>query len=302
MIAALVGPEALLLRRALDKLLAERVDPSAKDFNFDVFEGGSLDVQKVIQAVGTLPVFAVRRVILVKNAHELKKTDLDKLMPVLSEVPETTDLIFTAEKSDARTGFWQKVAKAGKLTEFKSLDPREAPRWVAEEAAAAGYKMDFQAAQWLASAIGTDLSALQSALQKLFLLKGEQKTISLGDVESCVSAVSWKSIFELTDAVGAKNLSRALQLFHRMEESGESPIGMLSILGRHFRILSKVKEGDAAGVPPFFLRDYQRQAGQFDPSRLQDKREKIFQADWALKSSPIDNNLLFERLLMDLCR
>lgn len=302
MIYALIGPEALLLKRALDKLLAECLDPASKDFNYDVFEGGDLDVQKVIQSIGTLPVFAPRRVVLVKNAHELKKAEQEKLANLLSDIPESTDLIFTAEKSDARTGFWQKLAKAGKTMEFKPIDPREAPRWIADEAAAAGYKMDYQAAQWLASAIGADLSAIQSALQKLFLLKGDQKTISLADAEACVSAISWRSVFDLTDAVGAKNLSCALQLFHRMEESGESPIGMLSILARHFRILSKVKEGDTAGVPPFFLRDYQRQAGPFDAARLQDKREKIFQADWALKSSPIDNNLLFERLLMELCR
>lgn len=302
MIFTLVGPEALLLKRALDKLLAERVDPTSKDFNFEVFEGGDLDAKKVIQSAGTLPVFAPRRVVLIKNAHELKKTEQEALANLLSDVPESTDLIFTAEKSDGRLIFWQKLAKAGKVMEFKPIDPREAPRWIAEEADSAGYKMDPQAAQWLASAIGADLSAIQSALQKLFLLKGDQKTISLADAETCVSAISWRNVFELTDAVGAKNLGRALELFHRMEESGESPIGMLSILGRHFRILSKVKEGDTSGVPPFFLKDYQRQAGPFDAARLQDKREKIFQADWALKSSPIDNNLLFERLLMELCR
>jgi len=160
MIYALIGPEALLLKRALDKLLAERVEQSSKDFNFEVFEGGDLDAKKVIQSAGTLPVFASRRVVLIKNAHELKKAEQETLANLLSDLPESTDLIFTAEKSDARTSFWQKLAKAGKVTEFKPIDPREAPRWIADEAAAAGYKMDYQAAQWLASAIGADLSAI----------------------------------------------------------------------------------------------------------------------------------------------
>lgn len=302
MIYALVGSEALLLKRALEKLLASLLDPASRDFNFDIFEGGTLDVRKVADVIGTFPVFAPRRVVLIRNAQELKKDESDRLAGLLSKVPETTDLIITAEKSDGRTGFWQTVSKTAKVREFKPLDSREAPRWITDEAAHAGYRIRFEAAQWIAAAVGSDLTALQSTLEKLYLLKGNEKEITLKDVESAVTAVSWKNIFELTESVGVRNLGRALDLFRKMEEVGESPIAMLSLLGRHFRILSKVKEGDPAGVPPFFLREYQRQAGQFDAGRLAEKREKIFQADWALKSSPIDSNLVFERLLMELCR
>ncbi|HEX5035876.1 MAG TPA: DNA polymerase III subunit delta [bacterium] len=302
MIFALVGEEALLLRRALDKLLSERVDAAAKDFNFDVFEGAEVESKKLADIVGLLPMMAPRRVVLIRNAQGLKKGELEDLTELLTKIPESTDLIFAAEKADMRTSFWQKVAKLGKLRDFKPLDAREAPQWLAEEARSAGFSIDFQSAQWLVSAVGNDLSALQSTLEKIYLLKGADKKISLADVESCVTAVSWKSIFDLTDAVGARNLERSVKLYRRMQSSGESPIALVGLLGRHFRILSKVKEGDSGGVPPFFLKDYQRQASVFDAVRLEDKREKIFHTDWALKSSPIDSDLLFERLLMDLCR
>jgi DNA polymerase-3 subunit delta len=302
MIFSILGAESVLVKEALDKLLAERLDPASKDFNFDIFEAGSLEIKKVASAIGTLPVLAARRIVLIKSAHELKKGETESLTDLLDQVPETTDLIFVAEKADARTTFWQKLTKKAKTTEIRPPEPREAPHWVVQEARKAGYLIDAAAASWMVAAIGSDLAGLRSALEKIFLLKGAQKQISLQDVESCVTAVSWKTVFELTDAVGARKLDRALQLFKRMEESGESPIAMLALLARHFRILSKVKEGDSGGVPPFFLKDYQRQAGQFDATKLAEKREKLFQTDWALKSSPIDKNLLFERLLMDLCR
>ncbi len=302
MIFALVGEEALLLRRALDKLLAERVDPAAKDFNFDVFEGPEVEARKLADIAGILPVMAPRRVVLIRNAQSLRKGEMEGLTELLPKIPETTDLILAADKADMRTSFWQKVGKTGKLREFKPLDAREAPQWIAEEVKASGFTIDFQASQWLVSAVGNDLSALQSALEKIYLLKGNDKKIVLADVEACVTAVSWRSIFDLIDAVGARNLERALRLFRKMETSGESPIALLALLARHFRILSKVKEGDSGGVPPFFLKDYQRQASVFDATGLERRREKIFHADWALKSSPIDKNLLFERLLMELCR
>lgn len=302
MIIALVGEEALLLRRALDKLLAERVDPAAKDFNYDVLEGPDVESRKLADLVGLLPMMAPRRVILIRNAQALRKGEIEGLTELLPKVPETTDLIFVADKADMRTSFWQKVSKLGKLREFKPLDAREAPQWVGQEAKEAGYAIEFQAAQWLVSALGNDLSTLQSALEKIYLLKGTDRKISLSDVEACVTAVSWRSVFDLTDAVGSRSLDRALKLYRRMQTSGESPIALLALLGRHFRILSRVREGDSGGVPPFFLKDYQRQASVFDAPRLEAKREMIFRTDWALKSSPIDSNLLFERLLMDLCR
>lgn len=302
MIFAFVGEENLLLRRALEKHLAERVDPAAKDFNFDVLEGPEVESRKLADLIGLLPMMAPRRVILVRNAQALKKGEMEGLTELLAKVPETTDLIFAGEKGDMRTSFWQKVSKLGKLKEFKPLDAREAPSWVTEEARTAGFQIEFQAAQWMVSALGNDLSTLQSALEKIYLLKAGEKRITLADVEACVTAVSWRSIFDLTDAVGQRSLERSLSLYRRMQTSGESPIALLGLLARHFRILSKVKEGDSAGVPPFFLKDYQRQAGFFDERRLEEKREKLFQSDWALKSSPIDSDVLFERLLMDLCR
>lgn len=302
MIYSVIGSESVLVKEALDKLLSERLDPNSKDFNFDVFEPGSLEIKKVASALGTLPVFAPRRVVVIKSAHELKKGEMEDLSDLLDQVPESTDLIFVAEKADARMAFWQKLAKKAKTMEIRPPEPRETPHWVVQEARKSGYLIDAAAASWLVAAVGADLAGLRSALEKIYLLIGAQKQIALQDVEACVTAVSWKTIFELTDAVGARKLDKALTLFHRMEESGESPIAMLALLARHFRILSKVKEGDSAGVPPFFLKDYQAQAGRFDDVRLEQKREKLFQTDWALKSSPIDKNLLFERLLMDLCR
>ena len=56
MIYALVGPEALLIRRELDKILSERLTPASKDFNFDAFEGGEVSSKRIAEIAGALPV------------------------------------------------------------------------------------------------------------------------------------------------------------------------------------------------------------------------------------------------------
>jgi len=153
----------------------------------------------------------------------------------------------------------------------------------------------------LASALGADMGLIASTLEKLYLLKGKDKTIRLEDVESCVTSFSWKSVFELTDAVGRRKLSKALPLFQKMMVSGESAVALLALLARHFRLLSRVKEGETSGIPPYFIQDYKKQAEAFSIKELAQKREKIFETDWALKSLPIPSSILFEKLMMNLC-
>ena len=304
MILALVGEESFLIRRELNKVLDERLPSAARDFNFDAIEGGDVEAKRLMEIARTFPVFSgvptSRRVIWVKNSHELKKSEMDRLGPLLSEIPETTDLILTGGKPDRRLSFWQKVGAIGKVREFRPLYPREVPNWVSQETRAAGLQISPDAAQWLGSFVAPDLSLLHMTLQKLFLLKGSERTISLADVESAVTSFSWRSVFELTDAVGRRDLAGSLRLFRGMFTAGESPVGLLTILARHFRILLKVKEGESEGIPPFFLKDYQTQAARFDRSVLADRMEKIFRADWALKSSPLGQRIVFERLLMEL--
>ena len=300
MIFALIGEDVFLLRRGLEKLLGERIPAAARDFNLETLEGESVVARDLMERAGTLPVLSPRRVILIREADKIRKGETDRLEPLLSSVPETTDLILVAEKPDSRTTFWKTVRTLAKVQEFLPLHPEKVPAWILEEASRAGLKISSEAARWLAEAVGNDLGVLFATLQKLSLMKKGGGVVTVEDAEAAVIPFSWKSVFDLTNAVGERDLPLALKLFRRMSAAGESPVGLLALLGRHFRILTKVCEGETTGIP--YLRDYQAQGAGFKTEDLGRCRETIFQADWALKSSPIPDDLVFERLLMDLCR
>lgn len=298
MIFVLLGEESFLVQRALKRLLEERLPADAREFNFDIFDGEEARASAVLERAQTFPVLAPRRMILIRNAQEVRKGELDLFEKSFPKIPETTDLILTASKIDRRLSFWQRVEALGKIRVLRAPPLRELPQWIVEEA---GYRISPEAAEGLVSAVGSDLSQIHTTLEKLHLLKGD-KEISLADVTSCVLPFAFGSVFELTDAVGRGDLAKALILFRRGSAAGESVIALTALLARHFRILSRIREGENAGIPPFFVKDYQRQAARFSPQELEEKRERIFRADWALKSSPIPSSILFERLLRDLCR
>ncbi|QQR80899.1 MAG: DNA polymerase III subunit delta [Deltaproteobacteria bacterium] len=204
MITAILGEEYFLVKKALTKLLDERCPKAARDFNLDVYEASELDIKKLAAALGTLPMMAERRCVLIKNAHELRKSDMDSLEPLVAQVPETTDLIFVGLKADNRFGFWKNLLKVAKVMEFKPLTPYEVPKWLIEQSKQEGYQLSLDAAELIEAGVGTDLMSLQSTLEKLYHYVYPEKKILPKDVEACVTTFSWNTVFELTDAVAKK--------------------------------------------------------------------------------------------------
>ena len=64
----LFGEEEFLKEDALRQLIAAAVDPATREFNLDVRDGTTLDGETIGSLLGTPPMMAERRVVVVKNA------------------------------------------------------------------------------------------------------------------------------------------------------------------------------------------------------------------------------------------
>jgi DNA polymerase-3 subunit delta len=128
-----------------------------------------------------------------------------------------------------------------------------------------------------------------------------------------------RSLYELTDAISAKDRARALALLHGLlnaSDGGEdAAIGHLYMLARTFRqmliILEKnVRDSRAIWqalwqgfrMPPFAAEDLIRQARRYKSRReLTRALRLVARADLELRSSPVSKVLVLERLILDLC-
>jgi len=136
-------------------------------------------------------------------------------------------------------------------------------------------------------------------------------------VETMVLAAKQRSLYELTDAISAKDRVRALEVLDAILSTGdgdEAAIGHLYMLARTFRqmlvILEKnVRDSRAIWqalwqgfrMPPFAADDLIRQARRYKSRReLTRALRLIAQADLELRSSPPDKRLVLERLVYDL--
>jgi DNA polymerase III subunit delta len=204
------------------------------------------------------------------------------------------------------------------MVELVRVEESDAMRWLVAEAEKRGSALEADAARELTDALGADLMLMASELEKLLLYTGERRRITLGGVETMVLGAKQRSLYELTDAISAKDRPRALALLQGLLNASdggeESAIGHLYMLARTFRqmlvILEKnVRDSRAIWqalwqgfrMPPFAAEDLIRQARRYKSRRdLTRALRLIARADLELRSSPPDKRLVLERLVLAL--
>ena len=117
------GREKYLVGKSIDAI-KDRYFSNANDesFNYNYFDGIKDDIDDVLNSCETLPFMGDKRVVIVRskeifsgNKNVLSKDDEEKLTKYVSNVPETTCLVFIAgEKIDKRKKLVKEIKSSGK--------------------------------------------------------------------------------------------------------------------------------------------------------------------------------------------
>ena len=306
------GDEPYLVERGVKRLLARAVSPDFREFNLTVFYGGEAKGEEIAEAAQTLPMFAERRVVLVRKSGALTAAALELLSGYVQDPAPSTCLIFQGEKIDQRKKFFVDLKKNGTLVEYKRPYENQLGPFIREEATTHGKRMEPAATEILAYFVGTNLQDLASQVEKVAMYVGEREIIRVDDIKAVVCDTKVDSVFDLANALGEKNLGRALRTLQTLLRDGEAPLMVLTMVTRHFRQLWRVRElvgrkvpsqeiSKAAGIHPYFIRGIIEQSGGYSLSAFRMIFERFYATDLALKTSggkPVD---LLERLVMEIC-
>jgi DNA polymerase-3 subunit delta len=306
----LYGEETFLLDRTLQRLRDVAVPVEARDFNYNLYHGKEAPAEVILDTALTLPVFSTHRLVLVKEAQELSAASLDAFLPYLADpVPETI-LVFTADKIDGRKKFFQEFKKRGVLVEFKRLYDNQIPAFVREQARADGRSLTEDALALFCRRVGSNLQEVSGELNKLIAYLGERTLIDVADVAAVVSDTRIDSIFDLINAIGARQKGEALRLLVRLLADGVVPLVLLTMLVRHFRQLWQTRElldqevggkeiARRIGINPYFVDGLVSQARRFSPDRYRQIFPLFLEVDLGLKSSGAHPAALLEKLVLD---
>ena len=307
----LYGEETFLVRKAVESLRQAVFPDGHDDFNDSVFQGKELKAEQVIDTAQTLPMFAARRLVTIRDAQLIPVIEQEKLLPYLDNPAPETCLLLVADKIDSRRKFFQHYKKKGELVEFRPLTERDLPNYLKKRLSAQNVEIAADALNLFCSMVSTGLNEVHSELDKLLTYMGSATLIDVKDVHAVVSRGRAENVFELGNAVGRGDIAAALRLVSRLAAAGEAPLKILSLLTRHFRQLWKIRElraqrcsaRDIAAqirIPYFVVEGLVQQAGRFSRSDFMHAHQLFLETDLAMKSSGANAEALLDLLIHNL--
>jgi DNA polymerase-3 subunit delta len=333
----LLGDEIFLYDRCRRAVLSTLVPEGFRDFALHDLDLAETSIFDALDRAQTPSLMAPFQVLFIRNLKTLygrgsKKEEFAAIDAYFRSPNPQALLLFVADHlripTDIRKMDYQDKERFERIretlgdwcgiVELARVDENDAIRWVTSTAESCNVRFDPDAARELVDSLGADMMLIASEFEKLLLYVQGKNRVTLGDVETMVLAAKQRSLYELTDAISAKDRPRALALLHGLlnaSDGGEdAAIGHLYMLARTFRqmliILEKnVRDSRAIWqvlwqgfrMPPFAADDLIRQARRYKSRReLTRALRLVARADLELRSSPANKLLVLERLVLDL--
>ena len=333
----LAGDEAFLIDRCRAAVLKGFVPPELRDFCLSDLDLAGTGIFEVLDRAQTPSLMAPFQVIFIRNVRQLytrgaKKEEFAALDRYFRSPNPQALLVFVADflripsdvrrmEMDDKNRYERLSETLGQhcgIVELARVNEEDAMRWTVATAQEAGVRIEPEAARELADALGADMLMISSELEKLLLYTQGRGRITLGDVETMVLGAKQRSLYELTDAISARDRVRALALLQGLLNSSDAgedaAIGHLYMLARTFRQMLVVLEKNVRDsraiwqalwqgfrIPPFAADDLIRQARRYKGRReLTRALRLVARADLEIRSSPPDKRLVLERLVYEL--
>jgi DNA polymerase III subunit delta len=304
----LLGPEEYLRNRALKLLKEATLTPEAAVFNYAEFAATSGSSGESLDTLNTFPMMAPRRMVVVTEIDALDKPEQERLGAYVRQPAERSVLVLVADNLDQRTSFYATLKEKTCVVEFRKLKGFELERRAEDLIRNRGYRISSESIRKLVDLAGSDLQSLVNETEKLLIYCAGQKTIPDSAVDDSIGASRHHSIFELTDALGRRDRKKALRLLGNLLDSGENAQYITTMLARHFRQILIAKEllkqgrnsreiGTAAQIHGFILDAFIRQARAIDERVAEKMYVRLASADFKLKSSGVEQRLIFEHLI-----
>lgn len=303
----LYGTEDYLKRQYRDKLKHALVEPD-DTMNFSAYEGKDINPKELIDLSETLPFFREKRMILVENSGFFKNS-CDDLAEYMSQVPESTCFVFVEEEVDKRSKLFKAASRAGSAVEFETPKEDMLVRWILGRIQREGKKITQSVMQLFLSKTGSDMENIDKELEKIICYTLDKTEISAADVEAICTGQTENKIFEMIDAISAKNQKKALDLYYDLLALKEAPMRILFLIARQFQNLLLIKSMSAkgypavsiaktAGMPSFAVQKNLRQAGAFKINQLKEAIEDCGQAEEDVKTGRMADQLAVELLIV----
>jgi DNA polymerase-3 subunit delta len=355
---AVLGSDEAEVKRVAADLASNLTPPAAGDFGLEVIDGAADNadqaearVRSAIEALQTLPFFGSTKVVWLKNVNFLgddQKARSAAVQSALEELSELIDsglgsgvtLLISATEVDKRRSFYKTLLKRADVQVFDRLDSsrggweEEALEMVQQRAKKRKLQFDGDALDLFVLLTGGDTRQIDNELEKIDTFLGKDRVVNADLVRELVPLSRAGVIFELGNALAARDLQLSLRLVRRLLDQGESAIGILlvalvptirnlllakDLMERHrlpqphspFQFISAINRLPAeatdhlprkkdGSVNAYALGIAAQQAGRFETTQLIQAMRACLAANIQLVTTQLDHELILTEVVVKL--
>jgi DNA polymerase III subunit delta len=244
------GEEPLQLAECADAVRQQAVrDGVDERIVFDAEVG--IDWPALSDESRAMSLFAARRLLEIRLGGRKPDKSGGAVLEELTVREQIDDvLLITAGKLDAgarKTRWFKAVEKNAVCMTARNLKAGALPGWLNARARRSGKRLSAAAAVLIADRVEGNMLAAAQEVEKLCLLVDGQ-AIGEADVVNAVRDSARYDVFQLTDAVVAGELARAIKVIRGLREEGAEPVFVNWALGRELRQLASMAVARAGGM------------------------------------------------------
>ena len=319
------GKDIMSIEQYTKRLVQKLVSDDDVIYNLHKFIGKNMDLSAFADTVEALPVFAPYVCITVNdlNAEELNSEELNYLLKILEDVPDTTVIIFYNTAIDIYGGkkfptaknkkIIDFISKKGDTCEFSIKTPAELSKTIISSVEKGGCSISKQNAEYIAELCLSDQIMISGEIAKLTSY-AMGREITKEDIDSLVSRQFNSNAFDLSKAVVSFNKRRALALLDELFYQRAEPIAVLAAITMSFMDMYRASLAVVRGFYPTdvisdfgykanrkFAVEYAfRDCRKINIRHLRKCIKILADTDSELKSSKTDGRIILEKAIVEM--
>mgnify|MGYP002580301935 FL=1 len=318
----LFGEETYLLENSL-KRIKKNFGETISGINFvTLYEN---NVENLIQEIET-PAFGYEKKLIIirdskifqrggKGKSKEKEQTIEKINNYIKEnyndIVKDCVIIFV-EESVEKNKLYNTLEKLGTVCNFEALKINQLNAKLSSICRAYKVEIASNDINYLIENSGTNMQDLINEIRKLIEYAGEGGTIKREDIDALCTKQIQAVIFDLTDNLGKKEITKSLQILDNLLYSKEPMQKILITLYNHFKKLYittiALEENKNIAVSlnlkpnqMFLTTKYKMQAGYFKKEELRNIVQKLIDLDAEYKQGIIDLDIGLRTILCEFC-
>jgi len=246
----LSGDEPLQMREASDLIRAVcRARGFAEREQYDVDNG--FDWQELAAANQNQSLFADKKLIELRlRSSKLDDVAKKAVIGYLDDPAPDNLLLITSprvETASTKTQWFKKIEGVAAIVQFYPIEAGKLPQWINQQLQKRDLTADRDAIQLLAERVEGNLLAADQEMEKLSLLFGPGKHLTVDLVARSVADNARFNVFSLIDACLEGNATKAVRTLRRLRDEGSEVLMINAMLAKELRTLASLSERMAKG-------------------------------------------------------